>query len=97
MFEKAQASGFQKHATFAPASQKLLGFRLRSPHLFGEEPCPLSLQTVFSPHSPSLIHQEGQGRTGAQNLTGAMPFPCILVINLHTQNGRNSFEFALNL
>ena len=29
--------------------KKLLGFRLRSPHLFGEEPCPLSLQTVFSP------------------------------------------------
>ncbi len=49
MFEKAQASGSRKHATFAPASQKQLGFRLRSPHLFGEEPYPLSLQTVFSP------------------------------------------------
>jgi len=31
MSERAQASGFRKHATFAPASQKLLGFRLRSP------------------------------------------------------------------
>ncbi|UCE21159.1 MAG: hypothetical protein JSV46_02690, partial [Candidatus Aminicenantes bacterium] len=40
LFEKAQDSGFRKHATFAPASQKRLGFRLRSPHLFGEEPCP---------------------------------------------------------
>jgi hypothetical protein len=49
MFEKAQGSGFRKHAAFAPASQKRLGFRLRSPHLFGEEPCPLRLQTVFSP------------------------------------------------
>jgi hypothetical protein len=49
MFEEAQDSGFRKHATFAPASQKRLGFRLRSPHLFGEEPCPLRLQTVFSP------------------------------------------------
>jgi len=28
MFEKAQASGLRKHAAFAPASQKLLGFRL---------------------------------------------------------------------
>jgi len=48
MFEIAQDSEFRKHAAFAPASQKRLGFRLRSPHLFGEEPCPLSLQTVFS-------------------------------------------------
>jgi len=28
--------------------QKRLGFRLRSPLPMGEEPCPLSLQTVFS-------------------------------------------------
>ena len=28
--------------------QNRLGFRLRSPLHFGEEPCPLSLQTVFS-------------------------------------------------
>jgi len=49
MFEKAQDSGSRKHTTFDPASQKRLGFRLRSPHLFGEEPCPLCLQTVFSP------------------------------------------------
>ena len=47
--EKAQDSEFRKLTTFAPASQKRLGFRLRSPHLFGEEPCPLRLQTVFSP------------------------------------------------
>jgi len=39
----------QKHASFAPARHKMLGFRLRSPLLFGEELCPLSLQTVFSP------------------------------------------------
>ncbi|MGB2843427.1 MAG: hypothetical protein WBC02_01085 [Candidatus Aminicenantaceae bacterium] len=55
MFEKAQASGFRKHATFAPASQKLLGFRLRSPLHLGEEPCPLCLQTVFLTHCPSFM------------------------------------------
>jgi len=38
-----------KHAAFAPARQKLLGFRLHSPLLTGEEPCLLRLQTVFSP------------------------------------------------
>jgi len=38
----------QKHAAFAPASQRQLGFRLRSPLHPGEEPCPLCLQTVFS-------------------------------------------------
>jgi len=38
----------QKHAVFAPASQRQLGFRLRSPLHSGEEPCPLCLQTVFS-------------------------------------------------
>ena len=32
-----QASGFRKHASFAPASQKLLGFRLRS-HKMGIVP-----------------------------------------------------------
>ncbi len=48
--EKTVYSGFwiQKHTSFAPARQKRLGFRLRSPLPFGEEPCPLSLQTVFS-------------------------------------------------
>ena len=60
--EKAQASGFGKHATFAPASQKLLGFRLRSPHLFGAEPCPLSLQTVFPPIALRLSSEkDGKG------------------------------------
>jgi len=44
---------FRKHASFAPASQSLLGFRLRSP--LSEEPCPLSLHTVFS--IPNLIQQ----------------------------------------
>jgi len=43
----------RKHAAFAPARQKRLGFRLRSPLPSVEEPCPLSLQTVFS--TPSLI------------------------------------------
>jgi len=38
-----------KTHNFCPARQKLLGFRLCSPLLLGEEPCPLSLQTVFSP------------------------------------------------
>jgi len=60
--EKAQASGFRKHATFAPASQKQLGFRLRSPHLFGEEPCPLRLQTVFSPTALRLSDEKSGER-----------------------------------
>jgi hypothetical protein len=53
--KKTVCSGFwiQKHASFAPAWQKMLGFRLRSPLLLGEEPCPLSLQTVFFTHKPS--------------------------------------------
>jgi len=29
--KESSASGFRKHATFSPASKKLLGFRLRSP------------------------------------------------------------------
>jgi hypothetical protein len=29
--QASSASGFRKHATFSPASKKLLGFRLRSP------------------------------------------------------------------
>ena len=37
----------------ATNQQKRLGFRLRSPLPSVEEPCPLSLQTVFS--TPSLI------------------------------------------
>ena len=45
----------RKHAAFAPASQKRLGFRLRSPLPSVEEPCPLSLQTVFSTSSLSLF------------------------------------------
>jgi len=45
--------GVLKTRRFAPARQSLLGFRLRSPRLSGEEPCPLSLQTVFS--TPSLV------------------------------------------
>jgi hypothetical protein len=36
-----------KHAAFDPASQKRLGFRLRSPLPSVEEPCPLSLQTAL--------------------------------------------------
>jgi len=47
MFEKAQASGFRKRAAFAPASQKRLDSRLRSPLPFVEEPCPLSLPYGF--------------------------------------------------
>ncbi len=55
----------QKHAAFAPARQKLLGFRFRS-HKIGDcpfciyrdcplfcEPCPLCLQTVFFTYWPS--------------------------------------------
>jgi hypothetical protein len=49
----APAYGFKKHASFAPARQKRLGFRLRSPLPSGEEPCPLRLQTVFYTHKPS--------------------------------------------
>jgi hypothetical protein len=49
----APAFGFKKHAGFSPASKNLLGFRLRSPLPFVEEPCPLSLQTVFFTHKPS--------------------------------------------
>jgi len=45
----------RKHAGFAPARQSLLGFRLRSPLHTVEEPCPLSLQTVFSIPSLSLV------------------------------------------
>jgi hypothetical protein len=53
--EKTVCSGFwvQKHASFSPARKKMLGFRLRSPLPFVEEPCPLRLQTVFSTHKPS--------------------------------------------
>jgi len=36
-------------------------------------------------------------RTGAQNLNGAMTFPCILVIKLHTQNERESLKFVFIL
>ena len=70
--EKAQDSGFRKHATFAPASQKRLGFRLRSPHLSGEEPCPLRLQTVFSPTALRLYNKE---RMALKILSGAYPSP----------------------
>jgi hypothetical protein len=45
---------FRKHAGFAPARQSLLGFRLRSPLPSVEEPCPLSLQTVFLNTQPDL-------------------------------------------
>jgi len=41
-----------KHVAFAPAIQKQLGSRLRSP-LFGEEPCPLSLSHGFFTIQPS--------------------------------------------
>jgi hypothetical protein len=44
----------RKHAGFAPARQSLLGFRLRSPLPSVEEPCPLSLQTVFEAFSLRL-------------------------------------------
>ncbi len=47
------AFGLKKHASFAPARQKRLGFRLRSPLPSGEEPCPLRLQTVFFTQNPS--------------------------------------------
>jgi len=47
---------FRKHAGFAPARQSLLGFRLRSPLSSVEEPCPLSLQTVFLNTKPDPLH-----------------------------------------
>jgi len=47
MFEKAQDSGYRKHAAFDPASQKRLDSRLRSPLPSVEEPCPLSLPYGF--------------------------------------------------
>ena len=40
----------------ATNQQSLLGFRLRSPLPSVEEPCPLSLQTVFSTPSLSLFY-----------------------------------------
>jgi len=54
-WDKSIRSGLQvqKHAAFAPTRQKLLGFRLRSPLPSVEEPCPLSLQTVFFTCRPS--------------------------------------------
>ena len=47
--EKTVCSGFwvQKHAAFAPACQKRLDSRLRSPLPSVEEPCPLSLPYGF--------------------------------------------------
>jgi len=49
------SSGYMvpKHVAFAPARQKQLGSRLRSPLLFGEEPCPLSLSHGFFTIQPS--------------------------------------------
>ncbi len=44
----------RKHAAFAPASQKRLGSRLRSPLPTVKEPCPLSLSHGFRPTLPSL-------------------------------------------
>jgi hypothetical protein len=53
--EKTTCSGLwiQKHAAFAPASQKRLDSRLRSPLPLVEEPCPLSLPYGFFTHKPS--------------------------------------------
>jgi hypothetical protein len=34
----------------------------------------------------------GKEKTGAQNMKGAMPSPCILVIQLIAQNGRERFN-----
>jgi hypothetical protein len=45
----------QKHAAFAPASQKRLDSRLRSPLPSGEEPCPLSLPYGFFTTQPELL------------------------------------------
>ena len=42
---------FQKHTSFAPASQSLLGFRLRSP--LSEEPCPLKPSYGFLNTQPN--------------------------------------------
>ena len=59
----------QKHTAFAPARQKLFGFRLRSPLPSVEEPCPLSLQTVFSPADLRLITNNlGQKRRAFEPL-----------------------------
>jgi hypothetical protein len=46
----------RQHAAFAPASQKRLGFRLRSPLPSVEEPCPLSLPHGFLTTLPSPIN-----------------------------------------
>jgi len=45
----------QKHAAFAPASQKQLDSRLRSPLHSVEEPCPLSLPYGFFTTQPELF------------------------------------------
>jgi hypothetical protein len=46
----------RKRAAFAPASQKRLGSRLRSPRPSVEEPCPLSLSHGFLTTLPSPSH-----------------------------------------
>jgi hypothetical protein len=42
-------------------NQKRLCFRVRSPHLFGKEPCPLRLQTVFSSTALRLSTEKVDG------------------------------------
>ncbi len=46
----------RKHAAFAPASQKRLDSRLRSPLPSVEEPCPLSLPYGFLSTQPDPAH-----------------------------------------
>jgi len=53
--EEGSGGVVRRHAAFVPARQKRLGFRLRSPLPSVEEPCPLSLQTAFSPLHLRLI------------------------------------------
>jgi len=136
LFEKAQDSGFRKHATFAPTStlegeqlrfppsnvrlasltapclpfsdaqtrpatkgahplgiptdlgqlsrpqisQNRFGFRLRSPHLSGEEPCPLLLQTVFSPTALRLYAEKDEEGMALKIRLERRNFPLFLTL-----------------
>jgi len=69
----------QKHAVFAPASQRQLGFRLRSPLWRGTMPAQPS--NGFFNHCPSQSNKElgssrgGRKENGVKNLIGSEAIP----------------------
>jgi len=71
MSEKAQDSGLRKHAAFAPASQKRLDSRLRSPLPLVEEPCPLSLPYGFLHPLPFAYALRGMVREWRSKFDGS--------------------------